>query len=318
MNEYNFIGLGTAAIGRPQYINIKREDKAPFSLAEFKQKGIEMLDIAYDAGIRYYDTAPGYGLAEQLLIDWVTKKNDPSIIVATKWGYTYVAKFDPNAKIHEVKEHSLKKLNEQWSVSKKLLPYLNYYQIHSATLESGVLENDAVLERLFQLKEENIIKVGLTTTGSNQSEVLKKAMDVHFKGARLFEVFQCTYNVLDQSIYELGRQIIASGNQLVIKEALANGRLFPNTDYPAYTPLYNELESLSNKYGVGVDAVILHFCSAKLKGTIVLSGAHKPAYLEQNLKATDFELRPQEIESLAKFKTDPKLYWEERKKLTWD
>lgn len=318
MNQDKFIGLGTAAIGRPQYINIKREAKAPFSLGTFKQKGLEMLDIAYDAGIRYYDTAPGYGLAEQLLIAWVAKKNDPSIIVATKWGYTYVANFDPNTKIHEVKEHSLKKLNEQWSVSKQLLPYLNYYQIHSATLESGVLENKAVLERLFQLKEENNIKVGLTTTGNNQSEVLQKAMDVHFKGEPFFEVFQCTYNVLDQSIYELGRQILADEKQLVIKEALANGRLFPNAAYPAYKGLYKELETLSNKYGVGVDAIVLQFCSAKLKGAMVLSGADKPAYLEQNLKATDFELSPQEIEAFAKFKTDPKLYWEERKQLTWN
>ena len=103
-----------------------------------------------------------------------------------------------------------------------------------------------------------------------------------------------------------------------LRHRRANGRLFPNTDYPAYTPLYNELKSLSNKYGVGVDAIILHFCSAKLKGAIVLSGADKPAYLEQNLKAAGFELSPQELESLAKFKTDPQLYWEERKKLTWD
>ncbi len=146
MNECSGIGLGTAAIGRPQYININQENKDPFSLSTFKENGVKMLDYAYDAGIRYYDTAPGYGLAEQLLIDWVIEKNDSSIIAATKWGYTYVANFDPKATMHEVKEHSLKKLNEQWKVSKQLLPFLKYYQIHSATFESGVLENDAVLE----------------------------------------------------------------------------------------------------------------------------------------------------------------------------
>ncbi len=318
MKNINGIGLGTAAIGRPQYINIKQESQAPISLSAFKEKGIEMLDHAYDAGIRYYDTAPGYGLAEQLLIDWVKEKNDPSIIVATKWGYTYVANFDPNAKIHEVKEHSLNKLNEQWEVSKQLLPNLKYYQIHSATLESGVLENEAVLERLFQLKEKHNIKVGLTTTGSNQAEVLQKGLDVHYKGKQLFEVFQCTYNVLDQSIYELGRQIIFEEKQLVIKEALANGRLFPNEGYPDYQDLYKILEALSGKYGVGVDAIILDYCLTKLKGALVLSGANKPEYLEQNIKATKFQLSPQEVEQLTQFKTDPKMYWEERKRLTWN
>lgn len=319
MNEPNFIGLGTAAIGRPQYINIKQASaNRPFSLENFKENGISMLDVAYDRGIRYFDTAPGYGLAEELLIDWLKKKSDPSITVATKWGYTYVADFDANAKIHEVKEHSLKKLNEQWEVSKQLLPYLKYYQIHSATLASGVLENEAVLERLFQLKEENNIKVGLTTTGSNQVEVLQKGLDVHFKGSQLFEVFQCTYNVLDQSIYELGRQVISDGKQLVIKEALANGRLFPNTNYPKYNTLYLKLEALAKKYQVGVDAINLKFCSAKLKSAMVLSGANKLEYLKQNLKAKDFELTAQEEVVLSQFRIDPRLYWDERKRLTWN
>ena len=257
-------------------------------------------------------------MAEDLLLEWLQTKNDPTIQITTKWGYTYVANFDPNAEQHEVKEHSLKKLNEQWEVSKQLLPNLNYYQIHSATLESGVLENEAILERLYQLKETQNIKVGLTTTGSNQAEVLQKGLDVHFMGNQLFEIFQCTYNVLDQSIYRLGRQVISDGKQLVIKEALANGRLFPNSAYPNYRVLYKKLEALSKKYEVGVDAIALQFCSAKLGGVIVLSGANKPEYLTQNLKATDFQLSPEEIAELSGHKVSPKLYWDERKQLTWN
>jgi len=89
------IGLGTAAIGRPLYINIKKEvTEYDFSLEAFRQKGIAILEAAYNQGIRYFDTAPGYGMAEQMLIDWAMEKEDPSIEVATKWGYTYVANFD--------------------------------------------------------------------------------------------------------------------------------------------------------------------------------------------------------------------------------
>ena len=277
-----------------------------------------MLDFAYDAGIRYYDTAPGYGMAEQLLIDWVKEKNDSDIIVATKWGYTYTANFDPNAEVHEVKEHSIKKLNEQWKVSKQLFPFLKCYQIHSATFESGVLENDEVLERLFELKTTHNLKVGLTTTGNNQEEVLQKGIDVHFKGEQLFEIFQCTYNVLDQSIYTLGQKILSDKKQLVIKEALANGRLFPNTNYPSYDGLYNKLKTLAEKYGVGVDALNLKFCAQQLDGAIVLSGAGRPEHLNQNLKANDFYFHPQEIEELTQFRTTAEHYWKERKQLTWN
>ena len=139
------IGLGTAALGRPQYINIRQEKSKNFSLHTFRQQGRNTLNRAYHQGIRYFDTAPGYGMAEQLLLDWVKEKGDDSIEVATKWGYTYVANFNADATQHEVKEHSLSKLNEQWKQSGQLLPYLSTYQIHSATFETGVLENRSVL-----------------------------------------------------------------------------------------------------------------------------------------------------------------------------
>ncbi len=134
------IGLGTAAIGRPQYINIKNKATEAFTFNAFKAKGNQVLETAYQQGIRYFDTAPGYGLAEQLVFDWVRDKNDDSIEVATKWGYAYVADFDPNAIIHELKDHSINQLVKQWEVSKKLLPYLSTLQIHSATFDTRLFK----------------------------------------------------------------------------------------------------------------------------------------------------------------------------------
>ncbi|MCD9634290.1 aldo/keto reductase, partial [Tenacibaculum maritimum] len=203
MNACKNIGLGTAAIGRPSYINIKDtfSKTKTFSQSAFKKKGIALLDIAYENGIRYFDTAPGYGIAETLLIDWVKTKNDPSILVGSKWGYTYTANFDPNAIQHEIKEHSLSKLNAQWQVSKQLLPYLRFYQIHSATLATGVLENQEILEKLHQLKTVHNLQIGITTSGANQTAILQKALSIKIAGVALFSVFQCTYNPLEQSIY---------------------------------------------------------------------------------------------------------------------
>ena len=151
------LGLGTAALGRPQYINLRQEKAKGQDLETFKEQGYSVLEKAYNLGIRYFDTAPGYGLAEQLVLEWLQTKNDPNIQIATKWGYTYVANFDVNAVIHEIKEHSLKKLQEQWDVSKAFLPHLRVYQIHSATLESGVLENKAVLDHLAFIKQEHLM-----------------------------------------------------------------------------------------------------------------------------------------------------------------
>src|SRR5690606_748387 len=235
MLEQNRIGLGMASIGRPRYINIKQdESNEVFSLENFKEKGKVAIENAYKSGIRHFDTSPGYGIAESLLIDWLKEKKDPSITVSTKWGYTYVADFDPNATEHEVKEHSIDKLKEQWTVSRKLLPYLKIYQIHSATLESRVLENSEVLSRLHSIKKSHKIHIGLSTTGDNQVEVLQKAMDIFIEGEQLFQSFQCTYNILEQSIKKIKNKLYHLEDRLIMKEAMANGRLIPNRLYPGY------------------------------------------------------------------------------------
>lgn len=310
------LGLGTAAIGRPLYININQEKRLEFSMSTFRQNGIDILDFAYDQGVRYYDTAPGYGMAEQLLIDWAHSKNDDEIEIATKWGYTYIANYNPQSKIHEVKEHSLAKLQEQWQQSKKLLPYLTTYQIHSATLASGVLDNLEILEYLAQLKNHYKIKIGITATGNNQIDIIKKALTIHIEDTDLFDVFQFTYNVFDQSVANI--KDLLHNKKIIIKEALANGRVLPNESYPIYSPIYKQLKTLSDKYQVGIDAIALRFCIDTLPVYSILSGASNNAHLSANLKTLQFQLTNEEINLLRNMSVKPKDYWDERAQLTWN
>ncbi len=314
----NSIGFGTAAIGRPQYINIKQESSEAIGLSDFRKKGWETIENAYQQGIRYFDTAPGYGLAEELLIDWLKTKNDSTIQVATKWGYTYTANFDPNATQHEVKEHSLFKLNEQWEKSQLLLPHLKIYQIHSATFESGVLENKEILKKLLELKKAHKIEVGITTSGDNQIDVIKKALEVTVEGNSLFDAFQVTYNILDQSVTDVANMLKERNKKMILKEALANGRVFPNSKYPKYKALYTALQKLAKKYQVGIDAIAIRFCIDTLNPFMVLSGAADKTQVVENLKANTFQLESNEIKLLKSFKVAPKKYWEERKKLSWN
>ena len=319
MQESPFsIGLGTAAIGRPHYINLRQEMAEPFSLPSFRVSGLKMLQAAYDAGIRYFDTAPGYGIAEELMIEWIDDRGYGDVEIATKWGYTYTANFDPLAEVHEVKEHSLAKLEEQWEQSGKLLPYLSTYQIHSATFASGVLENEPVLDRLFELKSSHGLRVGLSVSGADQLEIVKRSLEIQRGGEGLFDVFQVTYNILDQSLGEMARALKVVGKRLVIKEAMANGRLFPTDRYPRYAPLYGKLEQLAKKYGVGIDAIALRFCLDSIQPFTVLSGASNQHHITDNLKALSFALEPADLASLHSFAVAPEAYWSERKLLGWN
>lgn len=312
------IGLGTAAIGRPQYINVRNQKPESFELEKFRQSGLQILESAYQQGVRYFDTAPGYGMAEQLISDWLQSKNDPSIEVATKWGYEYVANFNPDAKVHEIKDHSIDQLIKQWEVSKELLPFLSTLQIHSATFETGVLDDEEVLAKLAEFKSNYGINIGLSTTGENQVDVLKKALDIQINGKQLFNVFQVTFNILDQSILEVLDILKQDNNRIVVKEALANGRLFPHYACVDFSDLYQLLESLALKYNTGIDAIALQFCHQALKPFMVLSGASHTSDLVENLKTNNLKLSSYEVESLKSHAIPTNHYWNQRKQMNWN
>ena len=312
------IGLGMAALGRPEYINIDSLDRDKSEVA-FMANAFKVLDAAYENGVRYFDTAPSYGKGEEFLKNWNDSRKHTDVILGTKWGYTYVANWQLGYEgAHEVKEHSREKLIEQWEVSQYLLPSLEYYQIHSATFESKVLQNKPVLEKLLELKRMIGLKIGISTSGPNQKEVIENALQIRIDGEVVFDSFQVTYNILEQAVLPVLRDIKLQGKKLIIKEAMANGRVFKNDKYPQYQSLYATLETLAEKHQVAVDAVALRYVMDAIQPDYVLSGAADINQLEQNLKANTFTLNEEELEVLTKEKVDSKVYWEERSQLSWD
>jgi aryl-alcohol dehydrogenase-like predicted oxidoreductase len=305
------LGLGLAALGRPEYINIRDNKNIDKSYESFEQNAYEMLDFAYENGIRYFDTAPSYGKGELFLKNWNDKYVYNNISLSTKWGYTYVANWEIGyTGKHEIKEHSIEKLTQQWQDSKALLPNLKIYQIHSATLESGVLKNEAVLNELYRLKKEHNLKIGLSSSGINQSEIIEKALKTEINNEILFDSFQVTFNFLEQATFSTLKKAKKLGKTIIIKEALANGRIF---SYKNET-----LKKLSKKYNVGIDALALRFVIDYLAPDYLLSGASSKKQLTENLKSLNFSFSIDEIEQLKNLRVDSKTYWEERSNLNWD
>ncbi|HMO11254.1 MAG TPA: aldo/keto reductase, partial [Actinotalea sp.] len=99
-----------------------------------------LLDEAYGAGIRYVDVARSYGRAEEFAARWLGARGRTDVEVGSKWGYRYVGDWQLDAEVHEVKDHSVGALREQWPLSRHLLgDRLGRYLVHSATLDSGAL-----------------------------------------------------------------------------------------------------------------------------------------------------------------------------------
>ncbi|NBC87553.1 MAG: aldo/keto reductase, partial [Bacteroidetes bacterium] len=198
------IGLGLAALGRPGYINLGHGDDLDGrrEVDALRRHTHDVLDAAWDLGIRYFDAARSYGRAEAFLGDWLRARGRaPSdATVGSKWGYTYTADWQVDADVHEVKDHSLSVLQRQWPESyERLGDHIDLYQIHSATLKTGVLEDASVANELARLRHEEGVAIGLSLSGPRQAETLEKALGVRVNGERLFDAVQATWNLLEPS-----------------------------------------------------------------------------------------------------------------------
>lgn len=316
------IGLGLAALGRPGYINLGHAEDLTrgYEVAAMREHAHAVLDAAWAAGVRYFDVARSYGRAEEFLSTWLSSRRiaPQAVTVGSKWGYTYTAGWRVDAATHEVKEHSLAVLTHQVAESRQLLGrHLSLYQIHSATVESGVLTDTAVLTKLAALRAEGV-RVGLTLTGPRQAETLRRAMDVAIDGERLFDCVQATWNLLERSTGPVLQAAHAAGMGVIIKEGLANGRLtLRNTDR-LFAPSRRTLERVATRLATTLDALALAAVLSRPWVDVVLSGAATVEQLQSNLAASGVAWDDAAGSQLVGVVETAAAYWTVRSGLKWN
>jgi aryl-alcohol dehydrogenase-like predicted oxidoreductase len=316
------LGLGLAALGRPGYINLGHAADlgGDYEVEAMAKHAMRVLDAAWDAGIRYYDAARSYGKAEAFLARWLAARDIPAseVTVGSKWGYTYTADWRVDADVHEVKEHSLPVLERQIGESRTLLGnHLDLYQIHSATLQSGVLDNAPVLAALAALKTSGL-RIGLSLSGTGQAATLTRALAVSVDGVRLFDTVQATWNLLEPSTGPVLAEAAAAGMGVIVKEALANGRLTLRNEMPAFRQQMRLLQQVAAELETTVDALALGAAVAQPWASVVLSGAARVAHLVDNVEALKVRWDEGVARRLAGLVEAPEEYWQTRSALRWN
>lgn len=346
-----------AALGRPGYINLQRDAHLPSRTVEGMQRQAHavidelfahcrrMNAAAEHAGgtekcVPWLDCARSYGLSEKFVGAYLRANNvaPEEVYVSSKWGYTYVADWKValgEGEPHEIKDHSLENFLKQVEETKEHIgPYLNLYQVHSATFDSGILTNADVHEALHRVCHvENGWNIGLSVSGPNQNDVIREAVKIQVASdgeqqqQRLFDSVQCTYNILEQRPAEALAEAAAAGMDVIVKEGLANGRALR---HPKLVELSQTLECEPDQLALG--AILAQPFVPR-----VLSGAVSAEQLRSNLGA--FYLTPKEsavaagvedrltsttdgkeaLEQLmAGCRMDSEMYWKDRGQLTWN
>ncbi|TDF91988.1 aldo/keto reductase [Paenibacillus piri] len=177
------IGFGGAPAGLKNYLQPFDPD-AP----DDRRQILNAIDAALEAGINYFDTAPGYGggKSEELLGDALKGLRD-SVFLASKAGVCA-----PDELRRSV-ENSLRRLQTD---------RLDFLQIHGTSYTEEAVRTilqGGMLEQMIRLKEEGLVRyIGFTSEDNN-------AAVFEFIRSGQFDIMQICYNLCMQHPYDPNR-----------------------------------------------------------------------------------------------------------------
>jgi aryl-alcohol dehydrogenase-like predicted oxidoreductase len=160
--------------------------------------------------------------------------------------------------------------------------------------------------------------IGISLSGPNQSQTLRKALSIELDGAPLFRSVQATWNLLSREATDALSAAHDAGMGVIIKEALANGRLTARNEDPDFAPKRRILADISRELGFSIDALALAAVMAQPWADIVLSGAVRKSHLISNLHALEIAWTDELESRLAAIIEPAEKYWQTRSAMDWN
>jgi aryl-alcohol dehydrogenase-like predicted oxidoreductase len=264
------IGMGTVQLGMPY--GLGKLDPPP------QDEAIGLLRAAFERGVTYIDTAPGYGYSESLVGKAFGDMAEKPMI-ATKVN---LPEETVTAGLEEQLEISLRN-----SLRELRLEHLELVQLHSII---GTFVNDELLRALENLQAKGLVKYwGVTTYGT------EAPLDAQ-RFPECFRVLQVPYNMLDRSLDTvLFPQLEAHGMGLVLRSVFLQGVLSErylalDSQLAPLKEAAQQLADLAKKSGMTLAQMALRFAAYSAAVHTTLFGTTMRTELEANCRI--FEMGP--------------------------
>lgn len=297
--EVSVIGFGTWAAGGRGWGNVQTE--------EVKKTLVQ----AVEYGVNFFDTAPIYGRGEsERVVGEALKPYRDQIYIATKCGLVW----DTNGmRKHNGKESILREMDE--SLRRLQTDYVDLYQVHWPDPDTPIEETMEALNLI--LKSGKARYVGV-------SNFPKDLMEESLKLAPIVSL-QSLYNILERKVekedlpfvneHQMGfipysplAQGLLTGkfeasHQIDEKDVRAMNPLFQPENLPRNVAIVEQLKEIAKEYNRPVSQVAINWLLKKPGVTSVICGAKTVKQLQENVKASEWELADehvQQIDSLIK------------------
>ena len=289
------LGLGTATLG-----NLLQEMD--------DERAWDILETAWHVGVRYFDTAPHYGLglAEQRLGKFLRTRPRDEVVVSTKVGRllrqnpSWSGELDTDehylvpARLRRVWDLSLDGMRRslEESLQRLGLDRVDIVYLHDPERSGQPLAFQDLAQALVRLREEGAVRevgVGSMTTGTLAGFAQTGLLDVLMVANRHTLLDQSAAREVFPACREHGTRVVPAA--VFNSGLLADAEPGPNSlfDYEAAPPEMVErarrIAGACRDLGVSVRTAALQFAVQDPLVSHVVSGATEPGHVRENVAA---------------------------------
>jgi aryl-alcohol dehydrogenase-like predicted oxidoreductase len=254
-------------------------------------KAAQVLNIALDNGINFFDTAACYGNSEELVGRTVAGRRD-EFVLSTKAGHaagSYTGRSWTAETVRQSIDRSLRRLKTD---------HLDVVHLHSCDV--NVLERGDVIQALQEAKQAGKTRY-IGYSGDNESA--NWAVQ-----SGLFDTLQTSYNLVDQHARsQLFPKARERGIGIIAKRPIANAAWGAKTSPSAYAAEYHHRAQIMDELGplpcAPDDPILLAlgFTLAHEAVETAIVGTNDPEHMQSNLHMVEEKL-PIEEEAIQELK----------------